>query len=198
MSGTDIGALAVLLIFGGPVAAFVIMRVLAHRERLEMIRHGMMPPSGTFSDRQNRRWVRDNPGMAPPPQAAPYAAGFTPNFTDMETPERSLQKGIKIGLVGLAIFLGLSWGLGQGPWLLGGLIPMFIGIAQIIIAILSGAQIVMPRGFGPTNMPPPAYPGSKAQPGAKPQPHVYQPGPEPPIHTGFEELTRPVPPPDRR
>jgi hypothetical protein len=28
-----------------------------------------------------------------------------------------------------------------GPWVLGGLIPTFVGIAQIIIALISGATI---------------------------------------------------------
>jgi len=196
MNGTDVGAFCVLVIFGGPIVAFIIMRVLKHRERLEMIRHGMMPPPA-YADRDTRRWYSANPGMAaPPPPQQPYP-GYVPNMVDQDTPERSLQKGIRIGLVGLAIFIGLRTGLGSGPWLLGGLIPMFIGIAQIIIAVLSGAQINIPRSFvGGQNMPPapPPYPGARPQPQAAP----YNPGPEPTVHTGYEELIRPVPPPDRR
>jgi len=52
--------------------------------------------------------------------------------------------------VGLAILIGLSFiSPGHvGPWLLGGLIPMFVGIAQIITAVLSGAQIAVPTQVG--------------------------------------------------
>jgi hypothetical protein len=70
---------------------------------------------------------------------------------------------------------------------LGGLIPMFVGIAQIIIALLSGATFTLrmqPRPFVP---PGPTPPGQRSYGSAHPQP----PGP------GYEELARPVPPPDR-
>jgi len=203
MNGTDVGALSVLLIFGGPIAAIIIMRVLKHRERLEMIRHGMVPPA--YDDWTTRRWYRQNPGMAPPPNVPPPMAGpypgFTPNMVDQETPERSLQKGIRMSLVGFAIFIGLRLGTGSGPFLLLGLIPMFIGIAQIIIAVLSGAQINIPGSFSAqATMPPPGapppYPGARPQPQSQASP--YNPGPEPPVHNGFEELVRPVPPPDKR
>jgi hypothetical protein len=101
-------------------------------------------------------------------------------------------------LIGLS-FIGYHGGDGfmqaptwhPGPWLLGGLIPMFVGFAQIGIAVLSGATFAAYRpGAGPNPGPPPpgARPftsyGTHAQPG--------QPGPR------FEELARPVPPPDRQ
>ena len=66
-------------------------------------------------------------------------------------PNRTLRKGITLAFIGLALLTGLSFiglhdtGNGYvfrpGPWLLGGLIPMFIGIAQVIIAVLSGATL---------------------------------------------------------
>jgi hypothetical protein len=191
-----VAALAIILSIGGPIAAIIILRVLKHRERLEMIRHGMVPP---YSGREARNWYRQNPpGMAaapPPPRQHVYVP------PDIDSPERSLQKGIRIGLIGFAIFLGLRLGLGSHtPALLFGLVPMFVGLAQIIIAVLAGAQISIPNGFiRPPGMPPPAappppYPGARPQPQAQP----YNPGPEPTVHTGYEELIRPVPPPERR
>jgi hypothetical protein len=108
-----------------------------------------------------------------------------------------------LALIGLAILIGLSFigydtngpfnspQLHPGPWLLGGLIPMFVGIAQIIVALLSGARF----GVGPRSGPPPPYPGAPG-PQAPPGPHAY--GPEPRTHSGYDELKRPVPPPERR
>jgi hypothetical protein len=66
------------------------------------------------------------------------------------------------------------------------LIPMFVGVAQIINALMSGAQFPF-RIAPPPSMPPP--PGQRSY-GAPPQPG--QPGPR------YEELARPVPPPDRK
>jgi len=45
--------------------------------------------------------------------------------------QRNLTSGIITTLVGLAILVGLS-SIGRGPWLLGGLIPMAVGIGQVI------------------------------------------------------------------
>ena len=44
MGDNDIAALAVVCIFGLPVLAWIAVRLMQHRERLEMIRHGMNPP----------------------------------------------------------------------------------------------------------------------------------------------------------
>jgi hypothetical protein len=101
-------------------------------------------------------------------------------------------------LIGLS-FIGYHGGDGfmspasihPGPWLLGGLIPMFVGIAQIIIALLSGAQFgvsVPPIAGGPRGGPMPPPPSQRSY-GAPPQPG--QPG----VH--YEELARPVKPPER-
>ncbi|GAC1543924.1 MAG: hypothetical protein NVS2B17_24360 [Candidatus Velthaea sp.] len=194
--GYDItGALAVFCIFGAPVIAFVIMRVLAHRERIEMIRRGMVPPN--FGA---KAWTNINAGVpfesAPQPGPAPR---WSPGPQDSDSPDRSLRKGIMTSLVGLAILIGLSFfgyypdggpfngpTIHPGPWLLGGLIPMFIGIAQIIVALLSGARI------GPAG---PASNYTSSHASSQPPP---APGPEPRTHNGYEELIRPVQPPDRR
>ena len=44
-------------LFGAPVLAFIVTRVLAHRERLEMIRHGIVPPVGA-GRKAYRDWRR--------------------------------------------------------------------------------------------------------------------------------------------
>jgi hypothetical protein len=202
MSDNSVAALAVVCIFGAPVAAFIVIRVLAHRERIEMIRRGMMPP-GRGAGRGG--WQTTNVGNAPgsgpftsgPPPAAPPA--WTPSPPDLDA-DRSLRKGIMLALIGLAILIGLSFigydnggpfnspQIHPGPWLLGGLIPMFVGVAQIIVALLSGAR------FGPYRPAPPPYPGAAQPPPSGPG--VYE--PEPRTHSGYEELKRPTPPPERR
>ena len=201
MSDNSVAALAVLCIFGAPIAGFIVMRLLAHRERIEMIRRGMVPPANYANNKawKNANWSGPAPGMPPPPPPT-----WTPPPYDTESADRSLRKGIMLALIGLAILIGLSFigydtngpfnspELHPGPWLLGGLIPMFVGIAQIIVALLSGARLG-PPGMRPA---PPPYPGApEAPPGPR---NTYAPGPEPRTHTGYEELKRPVPPPDRR
>jgi hypothetical protein len=213
MSDNSVAALAVLCIFGAPIAAFIVMRLLAHRERIEMIRRGMVPPQQTYS---NKQWKNANfgpppgPGVPPPSQPPP---AWVPGPSDHDAPDRSLRKGIMLSLIGLAILIGLSFigydnngpfnspELHPGPWLLGGLIPMFVGIAQVIVAILSGARLG-PVGGGSQRSPypgapgpPPPYPGAAGSPPPA-GPYTYE--PEPRTHSGYEELKRPVPPPDRR
>ena len=51
MGDNDIAALAVVCIFGLPVLAWIAVRLMQHRERLEMIRHGMNPPPATSVER---------------------------------------------------------------------------------------------------------------------------------------------------
>jgi hypothetical protein len=209
MDHDAVAALAVFCIFGAPIGAFIVMRVLAHRERIEMIRRGIVPPQ-MYSRKawKNANWSAPPPQMGvppPPPPPQPWSYG-TPDF---DSADRSLRKGIMLALIGLAILIGLSFigydnngpfnspEVHPGPWLLGGLIPMFVGIAQIIVALLSGARLG-PPGIRQAPPPypgvgdPPPYPGAAGQPG----PHVYE--PEPRTHSGYEELKRPVPPPDRR
>jgi hypothetical protein len=208
MSDNSVAALALMCIFGAPVGAFVVMRLLAHRERIEMIRRGMVPPPQMYAN--NKSWKNANfggpagMGMQPPPQPPP---AWVPGPNDTDAPDRSLRKGIMLALIGLAILIGLSFigydrsgpfnspEVHPGPWLLGGLIPMFVGIAQIIVAILSGARL---GPLGGTSVPPP-YPGATSTPPPYPGAagkHPYE--PEPRTHSGYEELKRPVPPPDRR
>src|SRR5581483_2608473 len=155
---------AIFFIFGAPIAAFVISRVLAHQERMEMLRRGIVPPP--------------NP--------------------------RDLRRGMQVAFVGLALLIGLGFigyhgdgTFSPGPWLLGGLIPLFVGIAQIIGAVLSGASFgpASPgRRFGTSGdtqtMPPPAGTAGSAMPPG-PTYGGWRPGPTP-------EIEKPASPPDYR
>jgi hypothetical protein len=190
---------AIFFIFGAPVTAWIISRVLAHQERIEMIRNGYMPPTDPRAMRNAANWQAGQvppppPGMPIPPRVQPYGDNFYA--------QAQMRKGIMVTLVGVALLIGLSFiglrgdGTYQGgPWLLGGLIPMFVGIAQIINAVLNGAQ--MPRlggtaapsqssSFGPRPGPPPNAP--QPPPAG---PYAWRPGPTP-------EIEKPVQPPDPR
>ena len=84
----------------------------------------------------------------------PY--GYDPNYYA----QHQLRRGVQVAFIGLALLIGLSFigyhGDGPphyGPWLLGGLIPLFVGLAQVISAIMSGARIggdsAPTQSFGP-------------------------------------------------
>ena len=66
--------------------------------------------------------------------------------------QQQMRKGIQVAFIGFALLIGLGF-IGYhhgvvvpGPWLLGGLIPLFVGVAQIVSAVLSGASISVPPG----------------------------------------------------
>ncbi len=186
-----------IFVFGFPITAWVVFRWLAHRERMEMIRAGIAPPPG----RGNREWRQAYQAQQQP--------GRPPSGNDeytLESGRRQLRKGITLTFVGLALFIGLSFiGFGDGgwrpgPWLLGGLIPMFVGIAQVVSAILFGATLGPVRAFGTPgmpgmpHMPPPAGAGPSPGVGAAPTfdgSYTYRPG-------GTQELQPPYSPPERR
>ena len=203
-----------MFVFGFPVLAFIVARVLRHQERIEMLRRGFIPPPGWDDKRAYREW-RKSGAAWPPPGATPQAPWAQPAQAawpqrDDDDPQRALFKGIRIAAVGLALVIGLSFIGGSpgspdfhgGPWLLGGLIPMFVGIAQIIIAVLSGAQL--PGVQGRTTFIPPPYPppGSGAPPPQPPPGYGNVPPPPAPPpwaeRSRFEELSKPVQPPDLR
>lgn len=172
MAETDVAAFVVLCIFGLPTAGYILIRMMQHRERMEMIKRGMTPPG------QEARWAQaGQPPVAPP----------TRGRLDQD-PQAQLRRGIGTTCIGVALLIGLSFigysGDGTfrlGPWLLGGLIPMFVGIAQIINAMVAGAVLPSSRMTGTTMPPPP--PGSPPPTG----PYTYRPGPT-------EELPRTKPP----
>lgn len=194
---------AILVIFGLPLTYAIVNRVLAHQERLEMLKNGMMPPPDPkWARRMNRAGWYDPNAYGMQRGAAP---GYDPSCCGSAygDPNRQLRKGITLVCVGIALTVGLSMiAPGRpGPWLLGGLIPMFVGVAQVVIAMLSGAGGSM-NMFGPgPGMPPP--PGQQQQPQSGGQPFTnprdvtpggyggWRPGPT----TGLE---KPPSPPDKR
>jgi hypothetical protein len=190
-----VAALAVTFIFGAPCAVWLVTRVLAHQERMEMLRRGISPPPNS---REWRRAVRQ--GWVPGPTAPPAA-----NTYEIEAnyyAQYQMRRGIQVAFVGLALLIGLGFigyrGDGTfvyGPWLLGGLIPMFVGIAQIVSALAGGATFGRPtprRGLGP-NTPgsvPPEYNAESARPSG-PTYGGWRPG-------SLPEIEKPASPPDYR
>jgi len=197
MDDNIIPVLGIICLFGLPMLGWILGRVMRHRERMEMLRMGMAPPP------DGRGWGRNRGAWRQPPPWVPGPGAPMPGYSAYDDPNSAqctLQRGIKTTAVGFALLIGLSFigyhsgdgpfntaSIHPGPWLLGGLIPMFVGIAQIIIALMSGAVV----GYrlapppGPAGPPPPGQRTyGSAQPG--------QPGPR------YEELARPVPPPDRQ
>jgi hypothetical protein len=205
MDDNSVAIIGIICIFGLPIGGWIIMRILNHRERMAMLERGIVPPP---EGRLGRKFARGNAQWAPPP---PWNAGMSVppqapyDYDDPNSPQCLLRKGITTGMVGFALLIGLSFigyhageapfepaSIHPGPWLLGGLIPMFVGIAQIITALLSGAQFTLMRGpVVPPAAPPPFSNGSGPFPNYGAPPEPGRPGPR------YEELARPVPPPDR-
>jgi hypothetical protein len=192
---------AIFFLFGAPVIAFIVTRVLAHNERIEMIRRGMIPPPTGFGGRRvYREWAQQQQQQQPLGATTQGGRSWS-RCNDDGTPQDALYKGIRTAFIGFAILIGLSFIGGTpgtpdfhgGPWLLGGLIPMFVGIAQIIIALLSGAQFPGMQGRTTYAPPPPPPPGAAPPSSGSGTPWQQQPGRPP-----FEELSKPVKPPDVR
>ncbi|MDQ2680134.1 MAG: hypothetical protein M3Y21_03805 [Candidatus Eremiobacteraeota bacterium] len=186
-------------LFGLPIIGLIVNRALSHNERMQMIRMGMQPPPDprAFRRAARRGWNPD-PAQMGMGNFQPGAYGYDPYFSA----QRQLRKGITLAMVGLALLIGLSFigynngSVRPGPWLLGGLIPLFIGIAQVIIAVLSGAVLGTPHTMtpppGPTPQAPQGSPFTSAASGAPPPtgpPYGWRPGAAP-------ELERPAQPPD--
>jgi hypothetical protein len=185
MDDSIVALFGIFVIFGLPILAFAFFRVLAHRERMAMIQNGIAP--------------------GPPSRGATPAQAFREPVPAQVT----LAKGIRLACIGFALTLGLSF-LGfhdgywyPGPWLLGGLIPLFIGIAQVLTALISGATLgpnfTRPQGpaphpsaFGP---PPTSFGPGPTEPPPNPATfdgsYTYRPG-------STEQLRPPSSPPERR
>ncbi len=185
---------AIVFIFGAPIAAFIVSRVLAHQERMEMLRRGFVPPPNPRDLKRAMKygWA---PGTA---QVTPDQVAYHDFYA-----QHQLRRGMQVAFIGLALLIGLGFigyhGDGTflpGPWLLGGLIPLFVGIAQIIGAVLNGASFGPPAArtrYTATAPGPAAAPGPQAG-GAMPPPPTYggwRPGPIP-------EIEKPASPPDYR
>jgi hypothetical protein len=211
MADDFVAFVAVFSIFFMPVAGWIVVRWLGHRERMEMIRHGMAPNARV----RGRDWR--NAAQAMPPPVPPFAGNpskqrsYDDDFSDAAQ-RIVLRRGIRLTFIGVAITIGLSFigyhdegPLGPtwhpGPWLLGGLIPTCIGLSQVVTAILSGATL----GPGPMQGPPyggTPYAGPLPEapfappppPGTRPNfdtPYTYRPG-------DTSELRPPPMPPERR
>lgn len=200
-----IALFAIFCIFGLPVVGWIAIRTFRFLERMEMIKHGMVPPpeSGFWGFGRRRAWREWSAQQRQQQQQVQWGAAGRPHdpLIDDE-PQQALFKGIRLALIGLALFIGLSFVGGTpgtpdfryGPWLLGGLVPMFVGIAQIIVAVLSGAQLPGVTGRGTFVPPPPPPPG----PGTPPPPPPGSAAWQQPGRPRFEELSKPTPPPDLR
>lgn len=75
--------------------------------------------------------------------------GFTLDYFQPDASRRHGQRGILWGGVitamsGLGLLFGLST-LGMGVWLLGGLLPLFVGIGMVLIYFLLGASPEQPK-----------------------------------------------------
>jgi hypothetical protein len=185
MEAIWVPVVAILSVFGLPVGAFIVFRVLAHRERMEMIRHGIMPQVGKATRMQNM-----------PPAYGQAPAGGGAGATDATV---MLGKGIRTAFIGLALTIGLSF-IGYhhdefsfGPWMLGGLIPLFVGLSQITIAYLTDPSIFARfrgqsggNGARPPYSEPPPHEPANGNSGS----YTYRPG-------GTQELRPPTPPPTK-
>lgn len=184
MSENDTAAFVFLMVFGLPTAGWVIVRLMRHMERMEMIKRGMLPPE----DDRNRSQSFAR-AQTPPPTGQPYVS--YPSTWNMGA-QASLRRGVVTTAIGVALLIGLSF-IGYhrdgtfelGPWLLGGLIPMFVGLAQIANAMLSGAQF--PRVGVQVGPIPPQPPPAGSPPPPPSGPYTYRPG-------ATEELPRTKPP----
>ena len=202
MEDTLVPIFAILFLFGGPIAAIIVWRVLAHQERMEMLRQGMTPIDPRAMRKAMKYGWQPGAGMPPPaPGMTPPNFGYDPSFYA----QHQLRRGMQVAFVGLALLIGLSFigyhGDGPphyGPWLLGGLIPLFVGIAQVITAIMGGARIgngpvgVASQTFAPgpgmsSAAPPPGPSAAQAPSG----PYGWRPGSTP-------EIEKPASPPDYR
>jgi hypothetical protein len=186
---------AIVFIFGAPIAAFIVSRVLAHQERMEMLRRGIVPPP---NPREMRRAMKYGWTPNATQAGAPNQYGYYPSY-DIQA-QQQLRKGMQLAFIGLALLIGLGFigyhGNGMffpGPWLLGGLIPLFVGIAQVIGAVLSGATFGPPR----EHVGPPPGAGTTSSPGSESS------GVTPPTYGGWRpgpipEIEKPATPPDYR
>ena len=187
LMGALIPLAAIFFVFGAPVLGWVLIRAMAHRERMAMIQQGIAPAG------QSNFRVPNNMSAPRPP--------VPPPVDDENDVQCTLRKGISVFFIGMALTVGLSFigyrdgtfgpSIHPGPWLLGGLIPMFVGLAQITTALLSGATLrPMQNGAAPQpnlySVPPPPQPPPPPQAAAPTYEgsYTYRPG-------GAQELRKP-------
>ena len=198
------GFIALVVIFGVfvmPMLTWLAFRSMAHKERMRMIEQGYTP-GGTAWHGGARPWsyAAPPPGPAAAPSAPHPGAMVPPRWKrDCADPMSQFRGSLTLIAVGLAVTVGLSF-IGFGPWLIGGLVPLFIGLARAAALILSGVVVPAP---GTPYMPPPQMgaPPPSPPPGAPNQSnraaadftasYTYRPG-------QTVELPPPSSPPERR
>jgi len=169
---------AIFCTIGLPITAWMLFRLLKHRERMEMIRHGLAPDGRGFT--ANMGQPIGAPFVAPPPP--PYTAAGRgrgrKNSDEHDPPDVTLRKGVRLTMIGIALTIGLSFvglhgdSFHPGPWLLGGLIPMFVGLSHVILALLSGATLgARPQAWAPGD--PWPFPPKPPSSGGSPGPQSY-------------------------
>lgn len=194
MDDNMVPAIALVVIFGFPCAVWLVSRVLAHNERMEMLRRGFVPPPDSREMRRamRRGWV---PGGPTGPSIDQY------EYQTRLYAQQQLRRGIQVGFIGFALLIGLSFigyhdgRVEPGSWLLGGLIPMFVGCAQIISAVLSGASLASPQRR--------SYTASFGPSAAQSEPSSDTSVPPGPTYGGWRpgslpEIEKPASPPDYR
>ncbi len=87
----------------------VAIRYIVYRERAAMAQHGVFLPEESFWDRLGYRY-----------------------------PQGVLWGGVITAMCGLALLLGLAT-IGIGPWLLGGLVPLFVGLGMVFVYFTGGS-----------------------------------------------------------
>ncbi len=90
------------------LAFFVAIRYISYRERAALAQHGVLLPEESFWDRVGQR-----------------------------SPKGVLWGGVITAMCGLALLLGLFL-LGPGVWLLGGLLPLFVGLGMVFLYFVGG------------------------------------------------------------
>lgn len=81
------------------------------------------------------RWFKYRERMAALQRTAVSAELFAED-TPEQRRKRQLANGLTTALVGLALTIGLGT-LGVGPWLLAGLIPLFVGLSLILTYLIT-------------------------------------------------------------
>jgi hypothetical protein len=87
----------------------VAIRYITYRERAAMAQHGVFLPDESLLDRLGYRY-----------------------------PQGVLWGGVITAMCGLALLLGLAT-IGIGPWLLGGLVPLFVGLGMVFVYFTGGS-----------------------------------------------------------
>lgn len=85
------------------------VRYINYRERAALAQYGLLQNEEPFWDRLSQR-----------------------------SPQGVLWAGVITAMSGLALLLGL-YTIGLGPWLLGGLVPLFVGLGMVFIYFTGGA-----------------------------------------------------------